>query len=614
MAGPELTVGILIVFGLALLAAFLFATGWLPVEITALGVAVLLVAASPWTGVSPGDAISGFSSPATVTVLAMFILSEGVRRTGAVRLMAAWLLRISGSSERRRVGAVMGLGGPVAGFVNNTPLVAVLVPAVEELARLTRSSPSLLLIPLSYAAMMGGTLTVIGTSGNLLASDFSGRLLDRPIGIFEITSVGLVVFATGVVYLLTLGRRLVPARIPPASDLVREYEMEGVLHRLEVPDGSPLVGREIGETERGVAYDLDILRILRGARSFFGLTKDRTFEAGDGLIVRADEENVAFFARTWGLLRLPPDHVSDDDLVGPRHLLLEATIPPGSSLAGGTVVTTGFRSRHHATVLAIRRGDRVEPERLEDHDLEEGDSLLLLVGREQVPSLERSRELEITGYSPASPYPGLTEEQEEEATARRARMPVALAILAGVVLAAALGIAPIYLAALGGVVLMVATGCVQVPDAYRAVNWEVVLLLAGIIPLGMAMAQTGAADYLAGAIINRAGALPPLAVLAVFYLLTALFANLIGSNATIILMIPVAVDAAVRVGADPFVFLLGVMFASNTGFMSPVGYQTNLMVFTPGGYRFTDFTRVGAPLQLLLAVVTPLALVWIWGL
>lgn len=613
MSGPELTLGMGIVFGLAGLAGVLFATDWLPVEITALAVAVLLVLAAPWTGVSPTDAISGFSSPATITVLAMFILSEGIRRTGVVERIAAWLLRITGRSERRRIAAVVGIGGPVAGFVNNTPLVAVLVPALANLARRTRTSPSRLLIPLSYAAMMGGTLTVIGTSTNLLASDLSGRLLDRPIGMFEVTSVGAVILAVGFLYLVTLGRRLVPARIPPEVDLVDRYGMEDVLHRLEVPEGSPLVDREIGQTEREAAYDLDVLRIHRDRRSHFGLVKERTFEAGDRLVVRADSETVGAFAESWGLVRRPRGEISDDALVDAEHPLLEATVAPGSDLVGGTVVTTEFRSRHHGTVLAIRRGDQLFREDLEAHDLREGDSLLVLVREDQLPALDRSRELEITAYSPASPERDGPGGGRDDLERRSTRLPVALGILAGVVATATAGLVPIYIAALGGVVLMVATGCLRMPEAYRAVDWQVVFLLAGIIPLGIAMARTGAADYLAGLIVARAGGLPPLAVLTLFYLLTVLLANLISNNATVVLMIPVAVDAAVRVGADPFVFVLAVMFASSAGFMSPVGYQTNLMVYTPGGYRFTDFARVGAPLQLLLAIATPLALGWIWG-
>lgn len=619
MTGPELTLGMGIVFGLAAVAAVLFATGWLPVEITALGVAVLLVLASPWTAVTPADAISGFSSPATVTVLAMFILSEGVRRTGAVDRLGAWLLRITGRSERRRIAAVVGLGGPVAGFVNNTPLVAVLVPALTDLARRTRTSPSRLLIPLSYAAMMGGTLTVIGTSTNLLASDLSARLLDRPIGLFEIMPVGLLILGAGFLYLVTLGRRLVPERIPPETDLVETYGMGPFLHRLVVPAGSPLAGREIGEIEREAAYDLDVLRIRRGTKSYFGLTKDRSFEAGDRLVVRADEATTRAFAGHWGLEPGPEREVPDDALVDPEHPLLEATVSPGSDLAGGTLVSTEFRTRHHGTVLALRRGDRMFREDLEAHELREGDSLLVLVRREQLPALERSPNLEITGFSPASPDGTRRagedgRDGEEPEAVRRRKMPVALAILAAVVGTAAAGLVPVYVAALGGVVLMVATGCVRTPDAYRAVDWQVVLLLAGILPLGIAMARTGAADYLAGQILERAGGLPPLAVLTLFYLLTALLTNLISNNATVVLMVPVAVDAAARIGADPFVFALAVMFASSTGFMSPVGYQTNLMVYTPGGYRFGDFARVGAPLQLLLAVVTPLAIGWVWGM
>lgn len=287
---------------------------------------------------------------------------------------------------------------------------------------------------------------------------------------------------------------------------------------------------------------------------------------------------------------------------------------PDSELAGETLISSNLRRRYGGTALAVQRGDRVTRDRIEDYTMREGDSLLLLVEREGLPVLEDEVGLVLGATSPADAMVAPAWEETEEERRRGTKAPVALGIVVAVVAVAALELMPIYVAALGGMVLMVVTGCLKTSQAYESVSWDIIFLLAGIIPLGIAMDKTGAARYLVDLVLARADALHPLVVLGVFYLLTAALTNVISNNASVVLMVPVAVDAAARVGADPFAFVLAVMFAASTAFMTPVGYQTNLIVYTPGGYRFTDYMRVGAPLQLLLAVVTPVGIAWIWGL
>ena len=613
--GVEFTAGMAVVFVLMGAAAVSFATGWVPVEITALAVAVLLAVLSPWTAVTPTDAIAGFSSPATVTVLAMFILSEGVRRTGIVHRLGDRLLPFTRESEGRRLAATIGLGGPAAGLVNNTPLVAVLIPMVVRLAKRTRSSPSKLLIPLSFASMLGGTLTLIGTSANILAADLSLRLIGHPVSMFEFTAAGAVIFATGVGYLFTAGRRLIPERVHPEADFSDKYRMGAYLGRVRVPEGSTLVGRELRESQRAESFDLDVLQIVRGDRVYLGPTTDQTVEAGDLLTVRAAKATLERFSHRYALEAVDAIPPGDDAFVDEEHTLAEVTLAPGSALDGETLVTADFRNRFGGTVLAVRRGDELVRDRVEHQVLREGDSLLLLASRERLRAAVKEPDLVLTGTTPAEAERGDAEREGGEAgeVLRREKTPVAAGILLAVVGTAAAGLLPIYVAALGGVVLMVATGCLRTTEAYEAVNWNVVLLLAGIIPLGVAMDRTGAADFLARAVMARAEVLPAVGTLALFYLLTSLLTNVITGTASLVLMAPVAVEAAARIGADPFAFLLVVMFAANTAFLSPVGYQTNLMVFTPGGYRFADFWRVGAPLQLLLAVVTPTVVALLWG-
>jgi di/tricarboxylate transporter len=604
----ELTTGMLIVFGLILLAGGLFAVEVVPNEMAALSILVLLVVFEPWTQVSPTEAISGFASPATVTIIAMFILSEGVRRTGVVRQLGRRMKQFTGRSETRHLVATLGLGGPLAGFVNNTPVVAVLIPTIVDLARTNRISASKLLIPLSYGSMLGGMLTLVGTASTILASDLSARLIDHPMGMFEFTPLGLIVLGVGTIYLLVVGPRLLPERIRPEEDLTAKFRMRVYLRRVRVREDSPLVGKTIQEGMRDVTFDMDILQIVRGASTYIGPFSDQTIAAHDVLTIRADETTRQAFVDRMHLELFPAQRVTDESFIDASHTLLECTIPPDSPLEQETLISSTFRTRYHGTVLAIRRGDTVIRDRVEAARLREGDSLLVQTTHDHEALLHMIPDLVVTRTTPAARQPG-----EEKGANRRRKMPIALGILAGVVAVAASGLYPIVITALAGVVLMVVTGCLKTEEAYAAVSWNIIFLLAGIIPLGIAMQNTGAAQFLAGRVLSHVDALPAIAVLGAFYLLTALLANVIGNNASVIIMLPIAVDAAHHMAANPFAFVLAVTFAASTAFMTPVGYQTNLMVYTPGGYRFADFVRVGAPLQLLLTVVTTLGIALIWG-
>lgn len=604
----ELTTGMLIVFGLILLAGGLFAVEVVPNEMAALSLLVLLVVLEPWTQVSPTEAISGFASPATVTIIAMFILSEGVRRTGVVRQLGQWMRQFTGRSETRHLVATLGLGGPLAGFINNTPVVAVLIPTIVDLARTNRISASKLLIPLSYGSMLGGMLTLVGTASTILASDLSARLIDHPMGMFEFTPLGLIVLGVGMIYLLVVGPRLLPERIRPEEDLTAKFRMRVYLRRVRVREDSPLVGKTIQEGMQDVTFDMDILQIVRGTSTYIGPFSDQTIAAHDVLIVRADEATRQAFVDQMHLELFPAQRVTDESFIDASHTLLECTIPPDSPLEQETLISSTFRTRYHGTVLAIRRGDTVIRDRVEAARLREGDSLLVQTTHDHEALLHMIPDLVVTRATPAARQPG-----EEQDANRRRKMPIALGILAGVVAMAASGLYPIVITALAGVVLMVTTGCLKTEEAYAAVSWNIVFLLAGVIPLGIAMQKTGAAQFLANGVMSQTDALPAVAVLGAFYLLTALLANVIGNNASVIIMLPIAVDAAHHIAANPFSFVLAVTFAASTAFMTPVGYQTNLMVYTPGGYRFADFVRVGAPLQLLLTVVTTLGIALIWG-
>ena len=619
MAPPPVTTGTAVVFGLVAVTLAVFVSEALPPDITAIGVLVALAVLEPLTGVPPVDAIAGFASPATVTILAMYILSEGVQRTGVVERLGAAIARVTGGDETRLLAATVGATGLSAGFVNNTPVVAVFIPMVTGLAERAGISRSKLLLPLSYAAMLGGTLTLVGTATNLLASEFARGLPGRgPIGMFEFTPLGVVVFLVGVAYLLTLGRWLTPARVPPDEALTEGYGIDDRLTRFEVPAGAELVGRPVdeavGEFEAFLATT-DLLQVERDGETFHARGSDQTVAAGDRLVVRATAGTGNRLARRFGLRQLTRADVSQADLLTERSVLVETVVPPDSPLVGTTVADSRLEARFDATVLAVLRGADLVHEGLPAVTLDAGDTVLLYTTPEDLVHLGEKGGLVPTRVpaEATAPVPTGGDGDAAERAPLGPTTPYALSIMAAVVGLAALGLVPVVIAALGGVFAMVVTGCLTASDAYDAVSWNVVFLLAGILPLGVALQRTGGVEFVAALLVGSADVLPLLAVLALFYLLTGVLASLITPVASVVLMIPVAVDTAGQVGGDPFSFLLAVTFAASAAFATPVGYQTNLMVYGPGGYRFTDFVRVCAPLQVLLAVVVPLGIAALFG-
>ncbi len=608
LAATPVTAEMLVVFALILLALVLFATERFPIDVTAILIMVLLMVLEPWTQISPREGISGFANPATITVLAMLILSTGINRTGLVQLIGRKMAAFAGTDRRKQLAATVGVTGPVSGFINNTPVVAILVPVIADLAHEGNTSPSKLLMPLSFASMLGGTLTLIGTSTNILASDIAAQIgAESPelglhaFGMFEFTKLGVVVFAVGALYLMTIGVRLLPERIPADEDLVEEYALQEYLADVTVPADSPLVGHTVGEALGEEDLDIDVLQLIRYGERFDEPLARKEIHENDTLRLRTNRETLEYIMDAEGLT-LSGGPQTEDDL-GPEAdepVLVEVVVPSGSFLVGETLTSSTFRQRYDANVLAFRtRGDVVR-DRFEDIRIRVGDTLLV-----QAPPDSLTRLVENEDFIVAHEF--------DEVSYRSEKIPFAVAIIAGVVALPALNILPIVVSALAGVVAMIFTGVLKPTELYSSVEWNVIFLLAGVIPLGIALQQTGAAALLGDAVAATSVFLPPLGVLWVFYLATGLLTSVISNNASVVLMIPVAANAAQSIGANAFAFVLAVTFAASTAFMTPVGYQTNLFVYGPGGYTFTDFIRVGAPLQFLLSIVTTLGIAFFWG-
>jgi di/tricarboxylate transporter len=603
---PPLTTDILVVLGVVVLALVLFVTERLPIDVTAILLIVVLVVLEPWTGVDASTGVSGFSNDATITVLAMLILSGGIARTGLVQELGRRMAAYAGDSIRKQLFATILATSPTSGFLNNTPIVALLVPVVTDVANRGNTSPSKLLIPLSYASQVGGMLTLIGTSTNLLASNISARLGDEypelhGFSMFEFTQLGAIVVVTGALYLIFVGHYLIPERVPPRADYVEEYEVGNYITEVAVVPGSPLAGETVGDATARFGSDVDVVQVVRNRNRSVAPRQDVLLREGDFLVVRTERDAVTALEDLEGVEYVgKPESVADLSTNDETGIVTELVVSLDSRLVGEHLDPERFREEFGAAVLGLRHHGELVGERIVGRRLDVGDTLLVQAPPETLDRLSQREDVIVAREPPRPEY-------------RASKAPIAVAIMIGVVAVAALGIYPILLSALAGVVAMVVTGVLEPNELYDAVEWDIIFLLAGVIPLGIALEQSGAAAYLAWIVVSTAGFLPTLLVLWLFYVVTGLITEVISNNASVVLMVPVAAAAAAGIGANPLAFVFAVMFAASTTFLGPIGYQTNLFVYGPGGYRFSDYFRVGAPLQLLLSIVTVLGISFFWG-
>jgi di/tricarboxylate transporter len=602
LQNTPLTGDMVVVFLIVLLALILFTTELVPIDLTAILIMVLLMVLEPWTHITPAEGISGFSNSATITILAMLILSSGIRRTGAVQIIGEKIAAFAGTSERKQLAATIGVAGPVSGFINNTPVVSILVPVIADLANRGKTSPSKLLIPLSYASMLGGTLTLLGTSTNILASSISGDLLNHPFSMFEFTVLGVIVLAVGAGYLLLIGYNLLPERVKPEQDLIEGYKLTPYFAEVIIPGWSPLIGKTVEEVNNLVDLEMHVLQIHRDDKRFVEPLDQKTLRENDILTLRADRRTL-YDLLEKGMARLTRAAVTEEELspITAEQRLIELVVPSGSSLVDETLRDSTFCKRYNVNVLAFRTHGEILRARIDNIEIKAGDTLLIQAIEENIDRLSQNPDF-ILSRSPRRPK------------YRTSKIPIAIGVIASVVALAALDILPLVVSALAGVVAMVVTGVLKPRELYISIDWNVIFLIAGVIPLGMALEETGAAAYVGTLVASTERFLPSIAVLWLFYVATSLITNVISNNASVVLMIPVAVSIAQKIGANPFAFVLAVTFAASMAFMTPIGYQTNLFVYGPGGYKFSDYFRAGAVLQLLLSVVTVLGITYFWGI
>jgi di/tricarboxylate transporter len=530
---------ILFVFAIILIALALFITERYAVDQVALVIPVVLLLAGI---LSPAEALSGFSNEATITVAAMLCLSLGLVKTGAVATIGRWAQNAPLGGPRLRLIVLSLVVAGVSPFLNNTAVVVVFLPVFLALAQRDNQPPSLYLMPLSFAAILGGTITLLGTSTNLLVYGLIHSRGFEELSMFSIAPLGLIFTAVGLAYLFTVGRSLLPRRAG-MTDLTGKYEVRSFVTELTVRQGSPAVGRSLGELKWGSEFDVSILGLRRRQRTLWSPGPNRRLMVGDTLFAKGHHEDLLWLAIKQGLaMPMPavgPDLESED-----AHLA-EVLVAPGASVVGRTLAGARFQQRYHATVLAVQHLGATIRTRLPHVRLEAGD-LLLVHGT--APDLDAL--VEETGLVPLGAV--------RRPTKPRPRALFAVGVLIAVVAVAGLNLLPIMTAALTGVLLMVFTRCVRLEEIYAELDWMVIFLLAGVIPLGVAMDKTGAAQWLADAVAASVGPFGPHFTVAAFYLLTSLLTSVMSNNATAVVLTPIALLTAADLGMNPYALVVAV--------------------------------------------------------
>ena len=536
-------------------------------------------------GVLPaGDALAGYGNAGLLTIAVLFVVVTGLRETGAIDLVGSGLL----GRPRTVRGAIARLFVPVCGlsaFLNNTPVVAILIPAVTDLARRISTSPSKLLIPLSYAAILGGTCSLIGTSTNLLVSGFVSAQTDlEPLSIFSVTWVGLPCAILGGLYLVCFGPRLLPDRSGSAAALAdpREFTAEMI-----VPAGSPLHGLTIEEASLRQLPEVFVAEIERSGE-LIRVTPDTTLLVGDRLVFVGAVAAIRDLQQLRGLSEID---AQTQKINSPRHRrqMFEAVVPANATITGKTIRESRFRHLYDAAVLAVaRQGQRV-PGRLGDIELKPGDTLLLESDRE----FDRRHRRDFL----------LVRAVEDSTVRRHDRAWISISITTLMVVAAATGLVSMLQAALAAGIAMVLTRCCSATSARDGVNWSLLIAIGAAIGLGKALEASGAAGAIGGAMVQLAGS-NPFVALAAIYFLTMILTEVVTNNAAAAVAFPLAQATAAALGVEFMPFVIAIMMAASASFSSPIGYQTNLMVMGPGGYRFGDFLRIGLPLNLIVGFTT----------
>jgi di/tricarboxylate transporter len=587
------------IVGLILLGLFAsFVREWLKPDVAVMvAVATLFVLGL----LSPKQVLGVFSNSAPITIACLFIISGALSKTGCVDRLGEWLAALAGRSERRLLVALLLVGVLVSPFINNTPVVMVMIPAVVTLAGRFDIAPSRLLIPLSYATILGGLITLVGTSTNILVDGVARNMGLAPFQMFEISGPAVLIALAGCAFIYFTAPRFMPVR----ETLTQQFTGSGdrmFMTELYVPEQSRLVGRSLREA-RLANGTVKALKLFRGDDVMSSLTPGVTLQAGDRLVVHS-RSSAMMDLRSTDLVGIQPQTPAAHDLETLRRrdvVMVEAIVGQTSRFVLRPIRDLDLVARYGIHLIAVHRRDASIQDIGDDFQLQFGDVLLVEGTSAQIKRFCDNGDLfAITeGRSPAN---------------RQAKAPIALATICGVMVLAAFNVMPIEGLALIGAAAVVATGAIRADEAYKSIEWPILIMIFGMLAISVAMSESGLARILASALVGAGADLSPWMMLALLILVTSIATEFISNNAVAVLFTPIVIAVAQHLGVDPRPFVVGVMFAASASFATPIGYQTNTLVYNAGNYRFTDFARLGVPMNLLVWLAASLLIPLFWPL
>ena len=595
-----MTPDIILVMLLLLFGFIMFVTEMFSIDVTAM---ILLTILFMLGYLTPSEALSGFSNPAVITIAFLFIISRALQKTRILEYLIIRVRRLADKSILIGRAVYLFTIGVASAVVNNTAIVAIFMPVSIRLAQKYKMSPSKMLIPLSYSAILGGTLTLVGTSTNLLVNSIYVKVPGvEPMGMFEFFKYGAILMLVGLLYILFFAPMILPSRTSTSS-LTKSYRLGGYLTEMRITAESPLNGRTCLERGINKNYDVMVLDILRDNKMITNMIRLTKLKEGDVLFVRGTLENFLRMKEVEKVALLTDEKLTQEELEQEDNVVLECLITDKSDLVGKSLMTSNFRRRFGSFILAIRREGTIVREKIAHVVLNAYDTLLVYGPKNKVNELSKTNEFVVLG--------------EVDAELRKQRFWwMTIVVIIGTIALAAFGFMPIVKSAMLGVVILLALKILTPQESYQSINWQVIILISALIPVGIVIQKTGTAGWIAGLISSATESVPfewqPKVLLALIYFITIFLTEISSNAATAIIMTPISIAVAQQMGFDPRAFVFAVAFAASASFITPVGYQTNLMVYGPGGYKFSDYIRVGFPLAFIFWIMAIFILPILW--
>ena len=569
----------------------------LPIEVTAMGAIGILLLFNVLTW---QEAISGFSNPAVITIGAIFIMSRALVKTGFLEVFADFLAKKGGNRKWLTIFIFLLTVSIISGFINNTAAVAIFIPLGIDLCQRFRISPTKVLLPLSYAAIFGGTLTLIGTSTNLIVSSIMEEMNMAPFSMFEFTKLGLIFLVLGTLYNMIISKWFMPSR-SIISSLTRKYHMGSFLTEFKVGEDSPLIGNAYKDLDISQKYNLQVYKIIRDSENIRFNLQNIIIREGDIFLVHINVKDMLKFKDDMKVLLLTDVKMNVAELTGKNHVIVEGLVSQQSALIGKTLQEFDFRNRYGSFVLAVKRQRELLRDKIAHIRLKFSDTLLIMVPKERLEILRTSNNLIVL--------------EELDIHLRYERYWwFSILVIPAVMLLAAFGVIPIVKAAILGAILLLVMRTLSIQDAYESISWSVIFLIASLVPMGIAIQKTNLDEVTGnliigiGTLIGGGEGLDPVIILAVLYGVTFILSAFISNAAVAVMLTPIGIMLATILNVDPRPFLVAICFGASCSFMTPMGYQTNMMVFAPGQYRLKDFFQMGIPLTLVFWIT---AVYWI---